>query len=62
MKMANEDDEISAAQINITLDDETLSYERDYLSNPGTSIFMLEKRHVKQVLRDKSIPFYYRID
>lgn len=57
----NEDDEAAAALLNPALD-QVFSYERDYAANPASSLFMLERRHAKQVLSDKSIALGRRID
>jgi hypothetical protein len=57
----NEDDEAAAARLNPPLD-QVLSYERDYVANPATSLFTLERRHAEQVLSDKTIALHRRID
>lgn len=49
-----ESDEIKAAEINNNSNG-ILTYENDYLLNPGTSVFSLERRHAKQVMRDPEI-------
>ena len=37
-------------------------YETDYLSDPSRSFFRLERRHAAQVLCDKSLPMFRRIE
>ena len=54
------DDEIMAQTINSTLD-QFWSYEKDYLENPGSSLFALERRHVDSVLTDRSKSLYSRL-
>ncbi|NVJ69052.1 MAG: hypothetical protein HWE08_01785 [Alphaproteobacteria bacterium] len=38
-----------------------ISYEKDYLPNPGESLFALERRHAQEVLLDQNIPLWRRI-
>lgn len=42
--------------------DRQLTYQEDYLPNPGTSWFALERRHATAVLEDRSIPLRNRLD
>lgn len=37
-------------------------YDKDYLSDPGRSLFELEFRHLDQVLKDSSLPVRRRLD
>ena len=54
-------DEVAAAALDPGLD-RIMSYEADYLPNPGRSFFALERRHADQVLQDKSIAPLWRVD
>ncbi|MBY2935674.1 hypothetical protein [Rhizobium leguminosarum] len=43
--------------------DRPITYEDDYLANPGTSFFFrLERRHADAVLRDQNLPLERRLD
>jgi hypothetical protein len=53
-----EGDETAAVQ----LDPPWLSYEEDYLPQPGRSLFPLERRHALQVLNDKTLQLLLRAD
>jgi hypothetical protein len=41
--------------------DRSLTYEKDYLPDPGKSFFRLERRHGAQVLTDKTLPVRMRV-
>ncbi|MER8948500.1 hypothetical protein [Mesorhizobium sp. M0809] len=38
------------------------NYERDYAKNPGRSFFLLERRHVSQVLEDPTLSLFARLN
>ncbi|RAP59120.1 hypothetical protein BTJ49_00005 [Oleiagrimonas sp. MCCC 1A03011] len=57
----DENDETAAAKLNPSID-RTWSYERDYEANPATSFFQLERRHAEQVLQNRSIAIFRRIN
>jgi hypothetical protein len=42
--------------------DSSLTYEKNYLPNPGRSFFPLERRHAEAALSDGSLPLLYRAD
>jgi hypothetical protein len=42
--------------------DRPFTYQADYLDNPATSWFRLERRHASQVLEDCAIPLLRRLD
>ena len=54
-----EDDETTAVQLCRGLDP-SLTYEKDYLAEPGRSFFTLERRHAETVLSDTSLLLLYR--
>lgn len=41
--------------------DRPLTYQADYLDNPATSWFRLERRHASQVLEDRTVPLLRRL-
>ena len=41
--------------------DRPLTYEKDYLTQPGRSWFPLERRHAQCVLADKELPLHSRV-
>lgn len=41
--------------------DRPLTYEKDYLPQPGRSWFPLERRHAQSVLTDTELPLHFRI-
>lgn len=53
-------DEDKAVDIDPDID-RLLSYEKDYLRNPGQSWFPLERRHAKIVLADTELSLTYRV-
>jgi hypothetical protein len=56
----HEADEELAASIDDRLD-ERYVYERDYLDNPGRSLFALERRHADVALLDTGTSMHYRL-
>jgi hypothetical protein len=56
----HEADEELAASIDHRLD-VGYDYERDYLANPGRSLFALERRHADIALRDKGCSLNFRL-
>lgn len=56
-----EDDETAAAELNPLLD-RSFTYEKDYLADPGRSLFALEWRHAEAVLSDTSLLLLRRAD
>ncbi|MCW3474700.1 hypothetical protein [Limobrevibacterium gyesilva] len=55
-----EDDDVAASALDPGLD-RILTYETDYLPNPGRSVFTLERRHAERVLCDTSLPLLWRV-
>jgi hypothetical protein len=56
-----EEDEIAACAVDPGVDD-GLTYEADYLPNPGRSLLALERRHAEGVLCDTSLPLLSRVE
>lgn len=56
-----EDDETAAAKLNPLLD-RSFTYEKDYLPDPGRSLFALERRHAEAVLSNTSLLLLRRAD
>ncbi|MDR6099834.1 hypothetical protein QE369_000012 [Agrobacterium larrymoorei] len=42
--------------------DRPLTYQKDYLPNPDTSMFRLERRHADAVLQDRDLSLEHRLD
>lgn len=55
-----EADEDRAATISPNIDHHR-SYEKDYLQNPSTSVFRLERRHASMALEDKTLSLHLRL-
>ena len=55
-----EQDEKKAVIIDSGID-RGLSYQNDYLQQPGLSLLPLERRHAEMVLNDSTLPLYLRI-
>ncbi len=53
--------ETEAVDLNPKLD-QMFSYDRDYLPDPSTSFYRLERRHLETVLTNVEIPLFRRID
>ena len=55
-----ESDEVVAVSIDPGID-RPLTYEKDYLAQPGRSFFPLERRHAEIALNDKELPLHVRM-
>jgi hypothetical protein len=42
--------------------DRAFTYQKDYLADPGSSFFRLERRHADAVLRDQTLPLERRLE
>ena len=53
-------DDLTAERIDTKLE-ASWDYERDYLADPGKSLFELERRHAPAVLADAATPFHIKL-
>jgi hypothetical protein len=60
-QIGEEADDYSASMLDPNID-KVVTYEADYLPNPGHSFFPVERRHADSVLRDVTIPLKLRAE
>ena len=61
LRLSGEKDDEESAECLEPGIDRHLTYEKDYLPNPGKSLFALEWRHASEVLRDKKLSILARL-